>query len=55
MNQPIDFDVIKNQSVKELLERLLEKNPAHRATLDELLATAWVTNNWTESVRLHEV
>jgi len=34
---------------------MLERDPSNRATLEELLATSWVTNNFTESIRLQDV
>ena len=38
-----------------MLQRILVRDPTKRATLEELLSTAWVTNNYTESIRLQEV
>ena len=55
LNKQIDYDVIKNQAVKSVLQRILVRDPNKRATLEELLATAWVTNDWTESIKLQEV
>lgn len=40
----INFDLVKDSSARYCLERMLDKNPDTRATVDELLQTDWVTN-----------
>ena len=55
LNKDINFDVIKNQNLKELLQRILEKDPNKRATLEEILVNSWVTNKGTETIQLQEV
>lgn len=45
VNRSIDFSVIQDQNLRELLKRILEKDPTKRATLEEILENPWVTNN----------
>ena len=45
LNDPINFDLIKNKDLRNLLERILEKDPDQRATLEEILQNEWVTSN----------
>ena len=55
LNDPINFDLIKNENLRNLLERILEKDPDHRATLEEILQNQWVTSNGRNIIELKEV
>ena len=46
----INFDLITNQQAREVISRMLVKDPAKRATLPELIKMAWVTDNGTEDI-----
>ena len=37
------------------MQRILEKDAAKRATLEEILDCPWVTNNGTETIKHKEV
>lgn len=41
----IDFTLIKNAQVRNLMRQILCKDPANRITMDEILEDPWVTNN----------
>jgi serine/threonine protein kinase len=43
----IDFKIIANQKARACIQRMLDKNPETRITIDELLNTDWVTNSGT--------
>ena len=55
INAPIDFSLIKSPNVRQLLEHILEKNPEKRATLQDIMQSAWVTNNGQEFIDLELV
>ena len=49
--QEIDFDVIPCcENTKNCLKRMLDKDPATRATIDELICMDWVTNCGQEPI-----
>ena len=41
----IDFSLIHTDQVRHCLKRMLDKDPATRATIDELICMDWVTND----------
>ena len=55
VEKPINFDGIKNQQIKDLLIHMLNKDPAKRATLDDILKCPWVTKNNTEKINPNDV
>jgi len=44
-NQEIDFSIIKIEKARDLLSRILEKDPTKRATIYELIEHPWITND----------
>lgn len=50
LNEDIDFANIQNASLRQLLQRILEKDPTKRATLQEMLSNPWVTANGTQKI-----
>ena len=49
--QEIDFEVIPGcENTRFCIERMLDKNPATRATIDELICMDWVTNCGQEPI-----
>jgi hypothetical protein len=50
MHKEVNFDFIKNEKARHCIERMLDKNPDTRVTVDELLKTEWVTNNGLEII-----
>ena len=42
--------MINDKLARHCIERMLDKNPDTRATVDELLLTDWVTNSGKEKV-----
>lgn len=48
----INMDLIKNPQARHCIGRMLDKDPETRATLEELLATDWVTNFGRETVNV---
>ena len=55
LEKPINFDVIKYEPIKKLLIHMLDKDPAKRATLDDLLTSDWVTKNGQEVINPDDV
>lgn len=53
-NQEINFDFIKSDGAKNLLRKMLIKDPNERATLDDILKDDWVTNQGKETIQLNE-
>ena len=45
LNRPINFNLIKQEKVKDLLQKMLDKDPETRATLEEILQHPWVTQD----------
>ena len=43
-NQKIDFSIIKNEKARDLMTKILEKQPEKRATLQELIDHEWMNN-----------
>ena len=43
--QDIDFSLIKIEKARDLIKRILEKDPAKRATIKELVQHPWITND----------
>jgi serine/threonine protein kinase len=52
LTQKIDFDIIKDGQARECIQRMLDKDPETRATVDELLLKDWVTANGKETVEV---
>lgn len=53
-NQEINFDFIKSEGAKQLLKKMLIKDPNKRAILDDILKDDWVTNQGKETIQLNE-
>ena len=51
----INFDLITFGPAKELLIRILKKNPDERASLEDIFADEWLTNNGQESVNMKTI
>lgn len=51
----IDFSLIKDENAREVLKKMLEKDPRNRAKLEELIESAWVSNNKTENLEIDKV
>ena len=45
IDRPINFDLIKYEQPRQLLQWMLEKDPSKRASLDDIASSAWVSNN----------
>ena len=45
IQRDIDFEIIKNEPLRNLLKSMLQKNPSQRATLDMILKDPWLTKN----------
>ena len=50
LHQPFNFHLIKRREEREVIMRLLERDPAKRATIEELARSDWVTNNGRDHV-----
>lgn len=48
----MDFSVVKNDKVRDCLKHMLQKDPAKRATLNDISTCAWLTNDGTETIDL---
>lgn len=55
MKRGINFELVKDKTARHCIERMLDKNPDTRATVDELLETDWVTNSGVEKVEVNLV
>ena len=49
--QEIDFGIIQ-ENTRHCLKRMLDKNPATRATIDELICIDWVTNSGKDLINV---
>lgn len=47
-NDPIEFDTECNEELKDLLSRLLEKDPSKRITMEQIREHPWVTRQGTD-------
>ena len=52
--QQIDFEPIVNLKARDLLRKILQKQPENRPTLEEMSRHPWVTNDGTEPLDLSE-
>jgi [calcium/calmodulin-dependent protein kinase] kinase len=52
--QQIDFEPIINLQARDLLSKILEKQPEKRPSLEEMSMHPWVTNNGWEPLDLSE-
>lgn len=48
--RPIDFEIIKQPEPRAVVQMLLNKDPAKRATIEQVAAAAWATNHGKESL-----
>jgi serine/threonine protein kinase len=55
VNEEINFNLITFKPIRNLLEKILKKDPNERASLSEILKDEWVTNNGKEKQRLDMV
>lgn len=53
-NQEIDWSFIHSEGPKELLKKILVKDPEKRATLEDILNDDWVTDNGQEIIELDQ-
>lgn len=49
-NQEIDFSYVTHEGPRELLKKMLVKDPNARATLEDILNDPWVTNNGNDMI-----
>lgn len=45
LNEEINFELVQNEQVRNLLQKMLEKDPDQRASLKEILSDSWVTDD----------
>ena len=45
LNRPINFELVKDDNSRKLLQMILEKNAEKRITLQEIADNLWVSNN----------
>ena len=45
LERDINFELIKNKEARQLLRRILEKNPEKRATLYDIINSDWISQN----------
>ena len=43
--QEIDFSLIKDDHARDLISKVLNKDPQKRATLNQMFEHPWITNN----------
>jgi serine/threonine protein kinase len=55
VNEEINFNLVTFKPIRNLLEKILKKDPNERASLSEILKDEWVTNNGKEKQRLDMV
>ena len=48
LEREINYDLIKNIGARNLLKKILTKDPARRATLEEIQSDDWLTQNGTK-------
>lgn len=48
LNNQIDFSLIKHQSARDVLQKMLQKDPSKRATLEQLQNEDWVKSETDE-------
>ena len=48
IKRPINFDLIKSESARKIVEKMLDKDPLKRATLKDIISSDWVSNNGAE-------
>lgn len=53
-SKEVNFDYIKSDGAKNLLKKILIKDPNTRATLDDILKDDWVTHHGKETIQLNE-
>lgn len=51
-SRQIDFKLVSDPEARHCIERMLDKNPATRATIQELLECDWVTKSGQEPVNV---
>ena len=51
----INYSFIKRPAARELLERMLDKNPDRRATIDEIKESEWVLGKEKEVVKFDQI
>ena len=44
----INFDLIKHESAREIIKKMLKINESERASLQDIIDSNWVTNNGKE-------
>ena len=52
LNQPVNFDRIKNDALRDLLKQILEKDHDSRITLEEIMENDWVKSNGQNKIEL---
>ena len=55
LEREINFSLIKNKGARELLKKILKKDPNERATLEEIQKDKWVMQDGTSNSNLNEV
>lgn len=55
LQEEINFELIKQPEPKELLKKLLIKNPENRAKLETILNDPWITRNGDANINLQEL
>ena len=55
IQRDIDFEIIKNEPLRNLLKSMLQKNPSQRATLDMILKDPWLTKNGQKDIEFSTV
>ena len=50
LNRDINFNLVTRQKPRNLLIKMLQKDPQKRCTLEEIAQDAWVTSDGTEKI-----